>query len=454
MLSGRYQHNNRMDNNVGPPEGCSRSSLHCCMRQNVSRADNPGFWDGSFVRRLHDDHGYLTGVFGKVLNQMGTYGCDGTSGLPPGVDRQYVMCNPNYFDNDWVDQATLVHTGDDANAPAGGAPYTSNYTTSVMGNQSVAWIENVLAMGPTHPPFFAWIGPHAPHLPATPAPWYEAHPIGLNTAPRDDPYYNYSGRDKHAFIATEPILTAADAEGIDVEYAKRLRSLLSVDDMVAGVAAVLQAHGEWDNTFVIYTSDHGYSLGQFRIPSHKMQVYDHGVRVPALVRGPGIAPGSELAALSTMADVAPTILELAAGAGAVPASMDGRSLAPLLLGGAAAGGGASPAWRDAVLIEYESIADQHRPQGKHQYDGVNNTFRALRIMNASHDMMYAEFTDVSISKDWNFPLAGLNFFELYNVSEDAFMLHNQYATADPALKDALHAQLAAAFHCKGQAECP
>jgi hypothetical protein len=75
-------------------------------------------------------------------------------------------------------------------------------------------------------------------------------------------------------------------------------------------------------------------------------------------------------------------------------------------------------------------------------------------MNASHDMMYAEFTDVSISKDWNFPLAGLNFFELYNVSEDAFMLHNQYATADPALKDALHAQLAAAFHCKGQAECP
>ena len=75
-------------------------------------------------------------------------------------------------------------------------------------------------------------------------------------------------------------------------------------------------------------------------------------------------------------------------------------------------------------------------------------------MNASHDMMYAEFTDVSVAKDWNFPLAGLNFFELYNVSEDAFMLHNQYATADPALKDALHAQLAAAYRCKGQAECP
>jgi len=444
MLSGRYQHNNRVS---GP-------SAPGCMRQNTSRVDNPRFWEDSFVRRLHDEHGYATGLFGKVLNSMGSYGCDGNSGLPPGVDRSYVMCTHNFFNNTWVDQDTIVFTGDDSRAPAGGGQYVSNYTTSVMANKSIEWIESVLAQGPTHSPFFAWIGPHAPHLPATPAPWYAAHPVGLNTAPRGDPYYNYSGRDKHSFIATEPIIDDADAAAIDVEYAKRLRSLLSVDDMIAGLAHALTRAGAWDATYVLFTSDHGYSQGQFRLCSHKMQVYDHGVRVPALVRGPGITPGSTVPAVTSMVDIAPTILEFAAGAGAVPTTMDGHSLAPLLLGGAR-GAAAAAGWRDSALIEYQSIAQKGVGPGhlKHPVDGVNNTFRALRVMNASHNLMYAEFTDVSKAADWNFPDASLNFFELYNVTDDHFMLENIYASADQELKDRLHAQLRAQFNCKGQAEC-
>ena len=48
----------------------------------------------------------------------------------------------------WADDDTVVHTGD--------AP--SDYTTSVVGNKTVEWIKSVLATGPTHPPFFAWVG--------------------------------------------------------------------------------------------------------------------------------------------------------------------------------------------------------------------------------------------------------------------------------------------------------
>ena len=90
---------------------------------------------------------------------------------------------------------------------------------------------------------------------------------------------------------------------------------------------------------------------------------------------------------------------------------------------------------------------------RHPVDGVNNTFRALRILNATHNMLYAEFTDVSKAEDWDFPDASLNFFELYNVTADRFMLHNIHATADAELKDALHSQLKAMFHCEGQASC-
>ena len=48
---------------------------------------------------------------------------------------------------------------------------------------------------------------------------------------------------------------------IDIEHAKRLRSLISVDDIVVALKDYLEEIGEWDNTYLMFTSDHGYSLG-------------------------------------------------------------------------------------------------------------------------------------------------------------------------------------------------
>ena len=62
--------------------------------------------------------------------------------------------------------------------------------------------------------------------------------------------------------------------------------------------------------YVIFSSDHGYSLGQFRLPSHKMQVYENNLRVPFLVRGPGIAPNTTVTQMTQFADLAPTILQV------------------------------------------------------------------------------------------------------------------------------------------------
>lgn len=96
LLSGRFEHNNRV-RGVNP-EPCSLYDLPSCgcMRQNTSYVDNPSFWDSSFVPALHG-LGFTTGLFGKVLNDMVSFGCDNVSGLPPGVDRQYVMCTHTFF---------------------------------------------------------------------------------------------------------------------------------------------------------------------------------------------------------------------------------------------------------------------------------------------------------------------------------------------------------------------
>ena len=129
------------------------------------------------------------------------------------------------------------------------------YTTSLAGNYTMDWIKHVTS-DPDHPPFFAAIGPHAPHLPSTPAKWYEdkwPHGLDVTTLPS----YNFSAPDHHWIVAMQPILNEADAEGIKEEYTNRHRTLLSVDDIVQEVAEYLIHIGEWDNTYFFYTSDHG-----------------------------------------------------------------------------------------------------------------------------------------------------------------------------------------------------
>ena len=75
LLAGRFNHNNKALSFETSGGGVTSDGM--CMRMNTSRTLNPGFWTDSFVYRLKYDHGYNTGMFGKVLNDMTDYGCDG-----------------------------------------------------------------------------------------------------------------------------------------------------------------------------------------------------------------------------------------------------------------------------------------------------------------------------------------------------------------------------------------
>ena len=119
-------------------------------------------------------------------------------------------------------------------------------------------------------------------------------------------------------------------------------SLLSVDEAVGEIVQALRDTGKERNTFIVFGSDNGFTLGEHRW-SGKLCPYEECFRVPLIVRYPrfGTSPRTEEGIVANI-DVAPT---LAALAGATPTSVvEGESLLPLLEH-------PGDPWRDAVLVE-------------------------------------------------------------------------------------------------------
>jgi arylsulfatase A-like enzyme len=91
----------------------------------------------------------------------------------------------------------------------------------------------------------------------------------------------------------------------------------------------LRADGRLANTFVIFTSDHGLALGSHGLMG-KQNMYDHTIRVPFIISGPGIAKGQRVPAFGFLRDMFPTVCDLAGLP--IPKSVEAKSLAPLLRG--------------------------------------------------------------------------------------------------------------------------
>ena len=214
--------------------------------------------------------------------------------------------------------------------------------------------------------------------------------------------------------------------------------------------------------------------------------------MPFLIKGPGISPNSVLTHVASMADVTPTLLELVGGAAASAsdrAAMDGTSWAALFspsspppqgrarLALSAAGRGQQQARaaagfaRTATLVEYQPgggnrcskvnvVSPPDSPPSVdyniscHYHDSPNNSFAALRIIAPqTGDLLYAEFVDGDNPAGYYFAPSAINFRELYNVTEDYYMLHNVYESATLELKELLHTRLQLAVKCRGSAEC-
>ncbi len=413
-LRGQFAHNTTIFKN-GPPDGGFEAVYTKGLEQ-------------STIATWLQAAGYRTALFGKYLN-----------GYPDTAP------SPNYIPPGWTEWAS----------PNDGTPYKefnyslnengrtvsygdadADYLTDVLSAKATDFIRRSVEQFPDKP-FFVYVPTYAPHGPAVPAPRHAELFPGAQ-APRTASFNEADVSDKPAWAQALPLLTADQITQIDKLYRHRLQSLQAVDDMVQSIVDTLQAKGQLESTYIVFTSDNGYHQGQHRLDSGKMTAFEEDLLVPLVIRGPGVRRGSTVTQITANVDYAPT---LAAIAGiSAPSFVDGRSLLQLLRGETVG------TWRQVLLLE-------HKPDNTDGFQAqADSTLEPADPFETLGDGPGIEtFSGVRTASGLTYLEYDTGEFELYNNLTDPAQLSNSYISAPADLKGRLAASVASLRTAAGAA---
>jgi arylsulfatase A-like enzyme len=316
------EHGTRFDNFFVTTSLCCPSRASILTGQYVhnhgvtfdwSQFDANGLGDETFAWAL-DQAGYETALIGKYLNGVPEEGSS-----PPGWDRFLASAashgNGSYYD------VVLNENGRRAQYPE------QEYEVDILSGKAQEFLEEVDSSAP----FLLYFAPKAPHVPVIAEERYLA--AFADAAVERTPDFNEADvSDKPLHIRNLPLL---DESQLDDLQGKRLRTLLSVDDAIAGIWDTLARTNRLDNTYLFVLSDNGFTVGHHRRIG-KTAPYDESVRIPMYAYGPGFAAGTSDERLVANIDIAPTIAE---AAGVPLPDADGFSVL-------------QPTTRDALLLEW------------------------------------------------------------------------------------------------------
>ncbi len=159
--------------------------------------------------------------------------------------------------------------------------------------------------------------PANPNQPKLQPNWLPAHPF----------HHGHPGlRDE---VKVSGVWERRDERTIRNELGRQYACSENIDIQIGRVLKKLEDMGELENTYVFYTADHGIAIGRHGLQG-KQNLYEHTWRVPYVVRGPGIKPGSRVEGNIYLLDTLQTLCDLA-GIEA-PKTTQGISFAPVLFG--------------------------------------------------------------------------------------------------------------------------
>ncbi len=357
--------------------------------------------------------GYLTSMMGKYLN-----GYEPSTLYQPAGWNDWNVAGNGYpeFNHGLDENGKLVHYGGPTNA--------GNYMTQVLAGKGTAFIAQAAAASK---PFVMEVATFAPHAPYTPAPSDVKLFPGL-TAPRVASF-DKNNTNPPVWLGPRLPLTPKQIKLIDTGFRKRVQAVQAVDRLIAQLENTLAARGLAQNTYVVFSSDNGYHMGQHRLLPGKMTAFDTDIRVPLIVASPGVPQGKAVSRLAENIDLNPTFVQLA---GDTPdLSVDGHSLVPLILGQPVA------QWRTVALVEHHG-PDNDVTDVDHESDKLSGnrvTYEAIRMAGG----VYVEYVNGE--------------HEYYNIVKDPEEMDNLYSPLSPADQARLHMIVAALSTCHGTANC-
>ncbi len=303
-LTGQYSHNHGVRGNNPPKGGFYR----------LDSSNTLPVW----LR----DAGYATAHIGKYLNR---YGERDPRQVPAGWGEWYGSVDPTtygFFDYCLNENGRLVAYGRDSEL-ARACPRARRrgraYQADVYSRKAVDYINR---RAPSNRPFFLSVGYLAPHDggqndgprrcrgSAKPAPRHRGR-FADARLPRPSGFNERDVSDKPESIRRLSRLNSGQVAKIRTAYQCRRESLLAVDEGVGAMVDALRRKGALANTVFIFTSDNGFFQGEHRVNRGKVRAYEPSVRVPILMRGPGVPRDKRVSELTANVDLAATIVDAA-----------------------------------------------------------------------------------------------------------------------------------------------
>lgn len=458
-LTGMFPHNTGVRLNISKRRDPEPSGGYAAFRP---------VEDKSFAVSMQD-LGYRTGFMGKYLNQ---YPVRDGAPLPPGWDQWNAVSGAGYQGWGYEMTTTVGRKSSNVRSVSHEGLGDDQYVQTVLAETAVDFIDDAEAGSA---PYFLEIAPYATHSrvnkPAHPDD--PEFPPALQDRPSlEDPDGNCGGRraaaatdcsrlnvrglagfgqptdDNRPYSADGLVqypgwLPESDLERDDIRHLNRdlrnrARMAQSVDRIVKDVVAA----SEGEPTYIIFTSDNGFRMGQFRLGHGKGSAYAPDIEVPLIVGGSAVPPserGTSRDEVVMNVDLAPTFEDIAGAVTPTP-DRDGTSLLPLVESGQ------EVPWREMAYVEHvkppSAIAEN--PDQEKSTNRVP-TYWAVRSADALLVESRLTLTDVTGA------LVSESGFEYYTglSAEDGYESINAYHPGNPQVQRMRQA-LAAFQECAGE----
>lgn len=364
-----------------------------------------------FVSQGFNDHyvpvwlqnaGYNTYYVGKLFNAQSIYNYD--SPHAAGWTGSDFLLDPYTYR---YLNATFQRNFDEP------VSYEGQYSTDILAEKAYGFLDDALnELSNNGKPFFLTVAPTAPHSdvnikqkvihgnfsedsnvqsPPIPAERHK-HLFKDVVVPRT-PNFNPDIHGGASWISRLPQQNQTNIDFNDHFYRNRLRSLQAVDEMIDSLMNRLSEADILDNTYIFFSTDNGYSIGQHRRQPGKQCAFEEDINVPFIVRGPGIPEGVETDLVTTHTDVAPTFLSLATAPPPTKFDLDGQAI-PLTrlqlsepISPQPVVGTTELKWsHEHVNVEMWGIIMSEGIYGSVLYP--NHTYKALRIVGPTYNLLY------------------------------------------------------------------